>query len=313
MEQLNHSHTILVAAPGLKKSSNIDVLKQESSYNLIYAASASAIEKQISSGAVDLILLELDLPDLNTTDLIIKVRSVDTDIPIIVLGDSRKPRIGENLWNAGIDDGICKPLSAAELSHRVARSLKLRRLSRFCSKLERENKGLWQLSITDGLTKLLNRRHFNELLRLEFSRAARFGGTLGCIMADIDHFKSVNDTHGHLTGDRILRELSVLLRANIRKIDFAARYGGEEFVFLLPETEGEGLVFVAEKLRQVVEENDFRDSENPNHPGPEHITISLGVASYPKSGITNPDELVERADQALYTAKRTGRNKVVLK
>lgn len=312
MDQSKRTYNLLIAAPALAVSEDIEILKKEPHYKLIYASGIDLVNDLLNSEKIDLLIIELDLPGLAITDLIIKLRGKDPEIPVLVLADCNGKRIGENLWNAGIDDGVCKPVTSVELMHRVARSLKLRRLSQFCTKLESENKGLWKLSITDGLTKLINRRHFNDMLRLEFSRAVRYGGTLGCILLDIDHFKKVNDIYGHLTGDRVLREIAKLIQDNIRRIDLPARYGGEEFVLLLPETSSEGLGIVAEKLRTAIASHDFRDYTDPQNPGPDQVTVSLGGANFPESKLTKSEDLVEKADQALYEAKRSGRNRVVL-
>ncbi len=312
MDKSKRTYNLLIAAPALAVSEDIEILKKEPLYNLVFASKIDIVNDLLKSEKVDLLIIELDLPGLDITKLIIKLRSLDPEIPVLVLADCNGKRIGENLWNAGIDDGVCRPVTAIELKHRVTRSLKLRRLSQFCSKLESENKGLWKLSITDGLTKLTNRRHFNDMLRLEFSRAVRYGGTLGCILLDIDHFKKVNDVYGHLTGDRILQDIAKLIQDNIRRIDLPARYGGEEFVLLLPETSGEGLGIVAEKLRSAIASHDFRDYTDPENPGPEQVTISLGGANFPESKVTKPEDLVEKADQAMYEAKRSGRNRVVM-
>ena len=313
MDKTDRVYPILVAAPRLKASGDTEVLEKDPSYRLIFASTAPAVIERLKEDRADVVVIELELPGLDITDMIIKIRSIDPDLPLLVVAECEDKRFAENLWEAGIDDGVCHPISSTELAHRVARSLKLRRLNQFCYKLEQENKGLWKLSITDGLTKLMNRRHFNDVVKLEFSRAKRYGGSLGCIMIDIDRFKAVNDTYGHLTGDRVLRELSGLIRNNLRRIDIAARYGGEEFVLLLPETDGEALGFVAEKLRKAVESHNFQDKQNAENPGPERITISLGAADFPQSGVKTPEDLVQAADQALYEAKRSGRNRVVVK
>jgi two-component system cell cycle response regulator len=162
-----------------------------------------------------------------------------------------------------------------------------------------------RLSITDGLTGVWNRRYFQMRLPQEFERAIRFGRPLSVLMLDIDHFKEVNDTHGHQRGDSVLVELSQRIVSHTRlQVDTLARYGGEEFVLILPETGAEGARIAAEKIRQEVASAPFDGG------APFDVSISIGYAVYPEHGKT-PDELLEAADQAMYAAKARGRDRVV--
>ncbi len=161
-----------------------------------------------------------------------------------------------------------------------------------------------EMSFTDPLTGVSNRRYFNQMLVREFERARRYGRALSVLMIDIDHFKHYNDTHGHLAGDAVLRKLANELSDSIRRTDFLARYGGEEFVILLPETTWERAVAVAEKLRRKVERAPFNgESFLPEG----KLTISVGVASYPQHA-EDPLTLLDMADRSLYQAKAAGRN-----
>jgi diguanylate cyclase (GGDEF)-like protein len=160
-----------------------------------------------------------------------------------------------------------------------------------------------QLAYLDGLTGIFNRRYYETRITEEIERARRFGSELAVVMMDVDKFKSLNDTYGHLLGDEVLRQVSSLLSKQIRKIDVVCRYGGEEFVILLPQTGLEQALHVADKLRRAIEEWQF--------PGvPRTLTISAGVAVYPNHGNTR-DELVKAADAALYGAKDAGRNRIL--
>jgi len=156
------------------------------------------------------------------------------------------------------------------------------------------------LADKDGLTGLANRRVFEERLEHMLNLAARSGRPLAVVVADIDHFKTINDTYGHLTGDEILRKVATILREGARNTDVVARYGGEEFVLVLADTDMEGGKRTAERIRQEVERTVIATSL-----GPLRCTMSMGIASYPK---VPREELLERADQALYHAKRMGRN-----
>ncbi len=160
-----------------------------------------------------------------------------------------------------------------------------------------------QLAYIDGLTGIHNRRYFEMRIVEELERAARFGGRMSVIMMDIDHFKRLNDEFGHLLGDEVLRNVSSILKLQLRKMDMVCRYGGEEFAVVVPETTGENALTVAEKLRRQIETHHF-----PGVPRP--VTISCGVADYPIHGLTR-DEVVAAADAALYAAKQAGRNRVM--
>lgn len=163
---------------------------------------------------------------------------------------------------------------------------------------------LSQMAITDGLTQVYNRRHLDELLYKEIKRYNRRKYIhLSLMMIDIDHFKDLNDKYGHLIGDNVLRELAKLLKENVRETDTVARYGGEEFLIVMPDAHIDRAVQKAEMLRGKVADKKF-----PGHGMPIHITISIGVAAY--NGGT-PQDLIHKADQALYEAKRMGRNMVV--
>ena len=160
-----------------------------------------------------------------------------------------------------------------------------------------------QMADIDGLTGVFNRRHLEKRIVAEVERLSRYGHGMAILMVDIDHFKRINDEFGHMLGDEVLRHVSQLMTQNLRKADIICRYGGEEFAILLPETVGENAVGVADKLRRHIENYSFPGVARP-------VTISIGVADFPGHGQSR-DELVRAADEALYSAKQAGRNRVV--
>jgi diguanylate cyclase (GGDEF)-like protein len=181
-------------------------------------------------------------------------------------------------------------------------SLMMREATRKNRELEQANETIRRLARTDALTGLANRRTLDETLGREVARAERLREDLSLIIADLDHFKSINDQYGHMAGDQVLVRASAIFENQSRPYDLAARYGGEEFVLVLPGTSTEGAIAVAERIRTAIE-----DLKVPGCPG--RITISLGVASWMAGEA--PAEFVARADAALYNAKRAGRNRVL--
>jgi diguanylate cyclase (GGDEF)-like protein len=165
---------------------------------------------------------------------------------------------------------------------------------------------LRETAVTDGLTGLYNHKSFLERLSVEFNRAERYGSELSLIMIDVDKFKEINDTYGHVTGDSVLKIIAGVLKANLRQSDLAARYGGDEFALILPETGVEKAYKVGEKLRQRVEANPILLNPDLNI----STTLSVGVSAY-VSSMADPLGLVRKADEALYIAKEAGRNKTV--
>lgn len=169
-----------------------------------------------------------------------------------------------------------------------------------------DNRRLEELAHTDPLTKTLNRRALSERLAAEMERVRRYTTTLSLLLIDLDHFKQVNDTHGHLAGDDVLIEIAALLQRVVRAVDVVARYGGEEFIIVLPETGAQGAEAFAERLRELIEAQSFCLSRAT----PIRLTTSIGVSAFPGFGVESVEDLLANADQALYRAKSEGRNRV---
>ena len=165
---------------------------------------------------------------------------------------------------------------------------------------------IYRMTTVDGLTQVFNRRYFEDAIERELSRSRRYTRPLSLVLLDIDHFKKINDTYGHLAGDAVLKELALTVRARTRREDVFARFGGEEFALLLPEVDQKGAMLLAEKARKLVEKHSFMFDG-------EHIvvTMSAGVATMVKK-TENPNELIRRADEKLYEAKTGGRNRVAV-
>ncbi len=177
--------------------------------------------------------------------------------------------------------------------------------NRLLSTLQEYSSKLEEVSIRDPLTRLYNRRKFEEFLRYEFSRSVRHKHSFSLIMIDLDNFKAINDTYGHPVGDMVLEQFADILRRHSRKSDLVARLGGDEFALILPETTSETGIMVAEKLRMLL-----GSAELVLPSGNTRVSISIGVASYPDNG-EDMDGLFQAVDVALYRAKRQGKNRVI--
>jgi diguanylate cyclase (GGDEF)-like protein len=211
---------------------------------------------------------------------------------------------------AGADDYITKPIDFAELKARLRSMLRIKRLQDALEEREKEllevNERLRYMSQTDALTGLDNRRNLNERIDEMFAHAKRLDEPFSLVMADLDKFKSVNDTYGHQAGDEVLKQLAAILKEEAREIDRVGRYGGEEFMLLLPGALIDDAYTFAERVRNRIERHTF------TFPGGTLTrTASFGVAAWPHEKIREADDLVRSSDDALYVAKETGRNRVV--
>jgi two-component system cell cycle response regulator len=256
------------------------------------------------SEAPDLVLCNLEIPGLDGEKLL-RMRQAgegESATPFLVLTAVTDPARRADLLEQGASDTIAKPFHAAELIARVALHLKLVQAQR---ELIEKNKALEHLSRTDPLTGLANRRHLDEQLEAEFRRSRRYQTPFAVVMADLDHFKAVNDAHGHLVGDRLLAVVAEKIRSMVRETDCAGRFGGEEFLVILGHNDCDGAGIFAERLRQAIEGMCV-----PLTGGEQlSVTISIGIASW-AGDVGSSETLVRRADAALYDAKAAGRNRV---
>jgi diguanylate cyclase (GGDEF)-like protein len=291
-----------------------DVLVREG-FEVRTAVDGKEAIRKVRTEPPDLVLLDMVLPDMDGLEVlrIIKARTEDRFIPVIIL--SVKADLDSKVagLRIGADDFLAKPFAEAELLARCAAMLRIKKLQ---DELHTVQKKLEEQSITDGLTGLKNRRFFDERLQEEFGRAQRYSDPVSLIMLDLDHFKRVNDRYGHQAGDLVLRQAADLLRGSLRDPDIPARYGGEEFAVILPKTHVQGALAVAERIWRAIGNKTFRHAlgEGPGASPPVElrVTVSIGVAFFPSKDITSSELLVKFADEALYQAKRSGRNSICL-
>lgn len=242
-------------------------------------------------GPWDLAILDRNLPDGDGIDLCRELRASDPHAYIVMLTAANTDAQKLEGFACGADDYITKPAQIDELMARIRAGLRIVALQ----------KKLLELSQTDPLTSLRNRRAFDEHLNEAFEHARRYERPLSLAVVDVDHFKSINDTFGHDEGDAVLRAVAKIINSGTRQSDFAARVGGEEFAILLPETPLFEALQFGEKMRSSI----AADSINGHQ-----VRVSIGVASFPHSQVPTQADLFRAADQALYRAKMNGRNRV---
>jgi two-component system cell cycle response regulator len=255
---------------------------------------------QAQASNPDLILLDVMMPDASGFDICrkLKATSETRNIPVIFLtgaSDVDQKVLG---FDVGAVDYIQKPFDSAELSARVRAALRTKRFQDM----------LAQRAMIDGLTGLWNRAHFDQRLHEEIAAAQRYDRPMSLIMMDVDKFKNLNDNHGHPFGDEVLQAIGDVLQESARMTDWPCRYGGEEFGFILRETDLEGAIIMAERVRAEIEGLELRNKAQAVS-----VTASFGVVS--STLCMNPVELsskwvIESADKALYAAKESGRNRV---
>ncbi len=243
----------------------------------------------------DLILLDVDMPDISGFDVcrILKNHTELQTIPIIFLSGSGGPQDKVRGLDLGAVDFVTKPFDAFELRARVRAALRTKRLQDL----------LTLHAQLDPLTELMNRRGMNKRLAQEWERVRRHGGALSLAMGDVDHFKKVNDTYGHNVGDRALQHVSRALVSQCRQVDLPVRYGGEEFAIIIPDETTQGARVLLERCREHIANTQITAGDSHLN-----VTISFGVAD--STGKTSLDEIIDAADQALYRAKKSGRNRV---
>ncbi|GJQ48228.1 putative diguanylate cyclase [Candidatus Kuenenia stuttgartiensis] len=275
---------------------------------------------------IDLILMDINMPGTNGVEACLKINATRhlKNIPIIVITAEDTDEGLKQAFGAGAIDYIKKPLNPVELIARVSSVLKLKKemderenrekelltlaqvLEKTNQELQQANEKLHQLSRTDSLTGLANRRFFDEMLHNEWKQSVRLAKPLSLLMIDIDFFKNYNDTYGHQKGDECLKRVSMaILSALKRECDIIARYGGEEFVALLSDTDESGAVMVAKAMQSNIEAMNIPHKDS-NASG--RITVSIGISNEVPSAASSPEKLISKADKALYLAKYEGRN-----
>ena len=291
-------NTIMIAGDSQSLPASLtDILGDE--YEILTATSGQDAVDKAKEFLPDLILLESDMPGMDGYEAteILKNSETACEIPIILITERNNDDSERKGLSSGAADFIVKPFDPVIVRFRIENQIRVQNQLRFIK----------MLSTIDQLTSMPNRRSFDARLDLEWNRAKRDMTQCSILLVDVDHFKIYNDTYGHLNGDAALKGTAGIIKDALKRPgDYAARWGGEEFIILLPATDMEGALGIAEKIRASVEELvisilGYLDTK---------LTVSIGVnTQIPAQGSTI-EKFIDEADKALYTAKRTGRNKV---
>jgi len=260
---------------------------------------------RVADGDFDLVIVSLGLANFDALRLVSQMRALERTrmLPILLLAEQEdRTRLLRGL-DLGVNDYLVRPIDRQELLARVATQI---RRKHYTDRLRDTVQQTMEMAVTDGLTGLHNRRFMTTHMEQTLEQAHRHGRSLSVMIADMDHFKAVNDTYGHDAGDAVLRELAERIRSSIRGADLACRYGGEEFVVIMPDTDLSAAGIVAERIRERIAAEPFRLPDGRMLPR----TISIGIGALEGAHDTC-ETIMKRADGGLYEAKESGRNRVV--
>jgi two-component system cell cycle response regulator len=254
----------------------------------------------------DLIIVSLDIENVDGLRLCSQLKSMEAtrQVPILIIVDPDDHSKLLRALDMGVNDYLIRPIDKQELLARVNTQV---RRCRYAAQLRSSVQASIEMAVTDPLTGLYNRRFMEGQMGPLVENAVNRSKHISVLALDVDFFKAVNDNHGHDVGDRVLQEVAARLRNNVRNVDLVCRVGGEEFLIILPDTDGKVAMQVAERIRKAIASKPFNAGSRS---GPLTITLSIGIASIESTSDTMND-ILKRADQALYRAKREGRNRVI--
>jgi len=278
-----------------------DVLSN-TGYKVKTAKDGQEAISQIEKEPFEIVITDFKMPGMNGIELLQHILKINPDICVLIITAYSAVESAVSAMKLGAYDYICKPFELEEMKVVIEKAVERQRLLRVSRMVEHYK----HLSITDGLTKVYNHRYFHEFLDRELQRARRNSSAFALLFADVDNFKLYNDVNGHLAGDEVLRELATIILNTTRRTDFVARYGGEEFAVILPDTVNEGGLRVALQIMQAIHTKKWMYADVLPC---KTITLSIGMALYPKDALLK-EELITKADEAMYHAKKTGKNKI---
>ena len=289
---------------------NIDILLEllSDKYEITVALDGPSALEIVAEEDIDLILLDIMMPNMDGYEVcqILKSNEKTKDIPVIFITAKIDENSIEKAYDVGGIDYVTKPFKPKELLARIKTQLTMQEL---IQNLEATHKELQLLASIDPMTKLYNRRYFTTTAEYILDLAKRDNKELSILMIDIDKFKNINDTYGHPIGDKVIIELANKLLKHQRKSDVICRFGGEEFIILLPNTSIDGAKIVSEKIRGDIENINIVLNQELEI----KFTVSIGISLVDINNESNLEATIKRADEALYNAKKNGRNRVCYK
>ncbi len=294
---------VLVVEDNPKYRRLVQLHLQGEPYRLLMASNGKEALALIEHEAIDCLLIDIMLPDMDGFSICEKLQNNEAYPHIQTVGITSTEDLSLKIKGieTGFDDYLIKPVNFTELKVRIKALL---RKKAYLDQLQDKYQAVFQQAISDQLTGLYNNSYFKHFLGIDIQKADRQEYPISLIMADVDNFKLVNDLHGHITGDLVLKEIAATLKKSIRITDVAARYGGEEFALILPYTDPDSAMVLADRILEAVRAYPFAaDAVEQGLP----ITLSLGIATYPYHA-SSATELLERADQLLYQSKKKGKN-----
>ena len=295
-EKIGQSLTVLVIEDHPDQRDLLAIVLQREGYRVVTAANGIEALEKLRQETVHIALSDIMMPKMDGFELIKKIRNDDALKNIYLILITARIQEGDRVrgLDLGADDYITKPFSFSELLARV----------RVGSRVVQYQQHLEYQTQIDSLTGLFNRRAFEKKIGDEFERANRYRHSLSLLILDIDNFKNINDTFGHHGGDSALMKISETLRAKTRQSDFPSRYGGEEFVLILPETDQESALQVANKIQDEIRACTF--GSNNKHFS---LTVSIGISSTSNQDYSDWNQMLQDADRALYVAKNNGKDR----
>jgi two-component system, cell cycle response regulator len=308
---MNDRYSVLLVEDEIISRTIMEKHLRMAGYNVAVAENGYEAMEKLAREYYPVVITDMMMPVMDGLELCREVRGGNFPgyiyIIMVTVKDSKIDVVSG--LEAGADEYLVKPVDKIEL---LARLNTAKRFLALENELKARIEEIRQLSITDELTGLFNRVYFYEHMSLEIMRAKRYGQDLALIMADIDHFKRINDTHGHVAGDAVLRGFGHFLKTSVREqVDWVVRFGGEEFIIVMPQTDVYGGYAMADRLCRAIATMPFAVNGTQQH----YMSASFGVADLSdcmlKSSRATPDLFVELADTHLYEAKEGGRNRVV--
>ncbi len=320
METMENSKRILVVDDNEALRVVLSQTLAGEGHDVVEAASGEQALDVFKETSFDVVFTDIVMEEMSGIELLQEIKKIHSDTQVIVVTSYASLDTAVNALRSGAYDYISKPFEDPDLitavANRAIDKLNLidenkklvEELKEKNLQLEEANILLKEQVVRDGLTGLYNHRFFQEHMATEVQLSLRHNRTFALLFLDVDYFKKYNDTHGHLAGDKLLRSLGEVICGRLRKSDFTARYGGEEFVVVLPETEKDHALYVAEDICRIIAEHPFPGRETQPM---KKVTISIGVAAFPIDA-QDKSSLLAYADMALYNAKNKGRNQVCL-